>query len=125
MSKNQIITGLDIGTSTIKILVAEKKPKESELGVIFLAQEPAAGVRKGVVIGVEEVSDILTDILAKIRHDTSLKIDSVFLNVNGGHIFSNSSHGTVAVSRADQKISEEDIDRVFQAAQTFSLPSNK
>jgi len=125
MAKPSIITGLDIGTSTIKILVVEKKPKESELEVIFLAQEAAAGVRKGVVIGVEEVSDILAGFLEKIRRDNGLKIDSVFLNINGGHIFSVSSHGTVAVSRADQKISEEDIERVFQAAQTFSLPSNK
>jgi cell division protein FtsA len=125
MAKPSIITGLDVGTSEIKILVAEKKPKESELEVVSLIKEPAIGVRKGVVIGTEEVSDILTDSFEKIRHDNGLKINSVFLNVNGSHIFSASSHGTVAVSRADQKISEEDIERVFQAAQTFSLPSNK
>ena len=125
MAKPTIITGLDIGTSAIKILVSSKKPEESELEVLSLAQEPSVGVRKGVVVGVEETSEALVNILEKARKDTGLKIDSVYLNVNGSHIFSISSHGTVVVSRADQKISEEDIERVLQAAQTFSLPSNK
>ncbi len=65
MAKPSIITGLDIGTSAIKILVASKKPKESELEVMSLIQEPAAGVRKGVVIGMEEVSDCLNRYFGK------------------------------------------------------------
>jgi len=125
MPKSQIITGLDIGTNAIKILVASKKTEESEFEVLSLTQELSSGVRKGVVIGVEEVSNTLAETLERIKKDTGRRIDSVYLNVNGSHIFSTSSHGTVAVSRADQKISEEDIDRVFQAARTFSLPSNK
>lgn len=125
MSKSQIITGLDIGTSAIKILVVEKKPKEEELKVLFFGEEPAVGVRKGVIINPEETTGTLTNILAKVKSDTNLKIESVFISVNGSHIFTTLSHGAVAVSRADRKISEEDIERVLRAAQTFSLPLNK
>jgi len=124
MAKGHLITGLDIGTSTIKTLVVQKG-LNSELEVISQIQEPAAGTRKGVVIDTEEVSNILENILERVKTETGQKINSVYLNVDGSHIFSTSSHGLVSVSRADQKISEEDINRVLQAAQTFSLPSNK
>ena len=45
--------------------------------------------------------------------------------MGGSHIFIAPSQGVVAVSRADQTISQEDIDRAMSAAQAFSLPPNK
>ena len=125
MAKPSIITGLDIGTSALKLLTAVKKSGESELEVLSLVQEPAAGIRKGVVIDPGEVSNILQNILKGVETETNQRINSVYLNVGGSHIFSTPSRGLVSVSRADQKISEEDIDRVLQAARAFSLPSNK
>lgn len=125
MAKLQIITGLDIGTNTVKILVVAKKAGESEFEVLFQAQEPTSGVKKGIVINPEEVSKIVQFLANRAKEEIGKKIDSVYINIGGGHIFSTFSHGTVAVSRADQKISEEDIKRVLQAAETFSLPANK
>ncbi len=124
MAKLSIITGLDIGTNTIKILVAQKTPN-SELEVLSQVREPSAGVRKGVIINVEKVSEIIQSALDKAERESGQRIDSAYVNIGGSHIFSISSHGLVSVSRADQKISKEDIDRVLQAAQTFSLPPNK
>jgi cell division protein FtsA len=125
MSKANIITGLDIGTATIKVLVAQKKPEEAEFQVVSLIQEPAVGIRRGVVINPEEVSEVLERILEQIKAETGTDISSVYVNVGGSHLFIAPSHGLISVSRADQRISEEDISRVLQAAQTFSLPSNK
>ncbi len=125
MPRGNIITGLDIGTSVLKLLTAVKKSGEPELEVLSLVQEPAAGIRKGVVIDPGEVSNILQNILERVKAETNQRIDSVYLNVGGSHIFSTPSRGLVSVSRADQKISEEDIDRVLQAARAFSLPLNK
>ncbi|MCK4473992.1 cell division protein FtsA [Candidatus Parcubacteria bacterium] len=124
MSRIHTITGLDIGTNAIKVLVAQKT-SEGELDVLFSFQQSINGVKKGVVIDVEEVSDALQSVLDKIQEDIGQKINSVYVNIGGSHIFSTSSHGLVSVSRADRKISEEDINRVLQAAQTFSLPLNK
>jgi len=125
MAKTNIVIGLDIGTGNIKMLVAAKKNGEPGLEVISQAQEPSLGVRKGVVIDVEKVSKNIQSLLDKIEMEIGQKPNSVYVNIGGSHIFSTSSRGTVAVSRADQKISEEDVERVLQAAQTFSLPLNK
>ncbi|PIQ98279.1 MAG: cell division protein FtsA [Candidatus Nealsonbacteria bacterium CG11_big_fil_rev_8_21_14_0_20_39_9] len=124
MAKPSLVTGLDIGTSSIKILLAQKESGSAPQAV-FLTKESSSGIRRGVVVGTEEVTNLLNNSLSKIKEETGLKINSVFVNVDGSHIFSLPSRGTIAVSRADQKISEEDISRVLQAAQTISLASNK
>lgn len=125
MAKSKIITGLDIGSGIIKLIVAARKNGEESLEILSQVEAPSFGVRKGVVIDVDKVSLIVQSLLNKIKLDSGQKIDSAYINISGGHIFSTSSHGTVAVSRADGKISQEDVERVLQAAQTFSLPFNK
>lgn len=128
MAKNHIITGLDIGSSTIKVLVAQKKPKESDLEVLGMAEEISSGVRKGVVINPTEVTEILQRLFKKIDSVYPVRniiSNGVYVNIGGSHIFSTTSRGLVSASRADQKISPEDIERVLQAAQTFSLPFNR
>ena len=123
MPRANFLTGLDIGTGTIKILAVKKT--ENGLEVISQIEENSAGIRRGVVVDVEEVSNILKNAFSQLRGETGQKIDSVYVSIDGSHLFSAPSHGIISVSRADQKISEEDIQRVLQAAQTFSLPSNK
>lgn len=124
MAKNHLICGLDIGTQNIKILIVNKK-NEKELEILSQIQDNSIGVRKGVVVSPEEVSNVLQELFTKIKEDSGSKIDSVYVNINGSHLFATPSRGSVSVSRADQKISEEDIQRVLQAAQTFSLSLNK
>lgn len=125
MAKSSIITGLDIGSGTIKVLVAQKEESEAELGVFFQTREISSGIRKGVVINPTEASVLIQEVLKKIRLEKNQKIDSVYVNVGGSHIFSTNSRGLISVSRADQKISQEDIERVLEASQTLSLPSNR
>lgn len=125
MAKAYTITGLDIGSSKIKMLIVQKKAQTAELEVLAQVSENSSGVRRGVVVNPEEVSKKIHSVLAQAEDKISQKIDSVLVNIGGSHISSNSSHGVVAVSRADQKISQEDIERVLQAAQVFSLPLNK
>ena len=122
---SHIIAGLDIGTATIKTLICQKKPKKTNLEVLAQIKEISSGVRKGVIINTEEVSKIIKSSIERAEKISKEKIRAVLVNVGGAHVFFTNSHGLISVSRADQKISQEDVDRVIQAAQTFSLPSNK
>ncbi|MGB9743344.1 MAG: cell division protein FtsA [Minisyncoccales bacterium] len=127
MSSSNIIAGLDIGSQTIKLLLAAKNKKKEEpnFRVLFCDAEPAFGVRRGVVVSIDEVSQAIRSLLAKARAEIGKKIHSVFVNISGSHIFCLSSRGMVAVSRADRYISKEDVKRVLQeASQAVSLPAN-
>jgi len=125
MAKSKIIAGLDIGTSNIKILLADKKKNGNEIRVIYQALEPSFGIRRGVVVDVEKVARLIQLLISKARIESGQKIDSVYVNIGGGHIFCHNSEGVVAVSRADRKVSKEDVDRVLEAAKTISLSSNE
>ena len=125
MAKSHIIAGLDLGTSSIKLLFAEKNQQSGQLEVLGSINIPSFGVRRGVVVNVKEVSQKISEALFHAEQQTGLKIKDVYVNVNGTHLSSVLSRGTVVVSRADEKISREDIDRAIQAAQAFALPSNK
>jgi len=122
--KSYIVTGLDIGTHSIKMVVAQKR-EDGNLEIFGMAEEVSAGVRKGAVVNAEEVSRRIISLKSRVENSSSQKIRDVVANVGGSHIFVTPSHGIVAVSRADGSISQEDVDRVLQAAQAFSLPSNK
>jgi len=125
MPKANLITGLDIGTSEIKALVAKQNSK-GNLEALCLVRKPVVrGMRRGVVIEPAEISRILEEISQEIEEKTAERVDSLYVSIGGSHIFCVPSQGTVAVSRADKRISEDDIERVIEAAQTFSLPSNK
>jgi cell division protein FtsA len=125
MAKNHIITGLDLGTKSIKVLVAGKKPDSQELEVLSQVEIPSFGIRKGVIVNIDEVAKNIKEAISQVQQEIGRKIEDVYVNVSGGHLYCTPSHGTVIVSRADQKISEEDVNRVVQSAQAFSLPSNK
>jgi len=125
MAKAQIIAGLDIGSSNIKLLVAARKKEEPDFEVLFRAEEPSLGVRRGVVIDVERVSRLIQILVDKARSEIGQKVSHVFINIGGSHIFCTHSSGMVAVSRADRSVSREDVERVLQeAVKAVALPSN-
>ncbi len=125
MARSSTITVIDIGTSYIKALQVASGEDSAQAGVLAAAVEPSEGVRRGVVSDVNATGRRVKNVLDKIQQMSHAKINGVFANINGSHLFTVSSHGGVAVSRADQKISMEDVNRVLSAAQAMSLPPNK
>jgi cell division protein FtsA len=120
--KGNIVTGLDIGTSSIKALVAQKTAKDWE--VLSYAEIPSFGLRKGAVVSVEETAKTAQTIMSIIEKDCNRKIRSVFVNIGGNRLYVTPSDGIISVSRADQIISKEDIERVKQAARAINISKN-
>lgn len=69
MAKTRLITGLDIGSNVIKALIAQKNPREENLQVLFQAQEISSGVRKGVVVSIEQVAGIIASCIKKAEKE--------------------------------------------------------
>lgn len=124
MSKDNLISALDIGTGHIKLLAVRQKEDGSGFEVVCQLREPSFGVRKGVVVDPEKVSRIIQILFNRAREETGKRIGSVFTNIGGSHLFCATSRGMVAVSRADQRVTEMDISRVLDSARTVSMPLN-
>ncbi len=125
MAKSNIITAIDIGTSVMKGLQVQWRNGVPEPEVIAMATEPTEGMRKGVVSNVNLVAQGIKNLVEKLWQISQRRPTEIITNIGGSHIFVTSSSGGVAVSRADQRISSEDIERALSAAQAFSLPPNK
>ncbi|HCM36520.1 MAG: cell division protein FtsA [Candidatus Wildermuthbacteria bacterium RIFCSPLOWO2_02_FULL_47_9c] len=121
----EIIAGLDIGTHSLKMAVLQKRGEGETPEILGFGEESSSGVRKGSVVHTDEVSKKILALKDRLSTISGKSIREVIVSIGGSHIFCVPSHGIVAVSRADGQISQEDVDRVLQAAQAFSLPSNK
>ena len=122
---NNLITGIDIGSSHIKAISVIKTDKSSVFEVMAKTSRPSRGVRKGVIENPEEISMVIMECIKEIELQTNERVDGVYVNINGTHIKSFLSKGLVSVSRADQKISPEDIERVVEQAKAPPMSRNK
>lgn len=118
------LTALDIGSSQIKALVAEIK-KDGKLSLISALKISSAGVRKGEIVNPEDATASLRIVLGKIKLLDKSAVKNIFVNINGSNIKCQSSRGLAAVSRADNEISQDDIERVIKASQTIKLMPNR
>lgn len=125
MSKEQIITGLDVGTGFIRVVVGQNKPDEARPQIIGLGEAKSFGLRKGVVVDIRDTVRSIREAIETARRSSGFSISSAFVSLGGNHLQTHQSKGVVAVSRADGEISEEDVDRVLKAAQAISLSPNR
>jgi cell division protein FtsA len=125
MAKEQIFIGLDVGSSVIRVVVGKQ---ESELGspsIIGVGEAPSAGIRRGVIVDIDEAVSAISEALEKAERMTGLSIDHAVVSVGGAQITSQESHGVVAVARADGEVTENDVIRVVDASQAISIPPNR
>jgi len=108
MQRPDIITGLDIGSAAIRMVVGQRSP-EQKLNVIAAAEVPAEGITKGTVVSIEEAVKSINKCLEKTEKIAGVKIESAWVGISGSHIISQDSRGVVAVSRSDGEITEEDV----------------
>jgi cell division protein FtsA len=125
MTGNFIITALDIGSSAIKGMIAQRRPEREEIEVLSYFTLPSSGIRRGVVIDPEKTASQIVQLLNHLKKESQKKTKEVYVNIGGYHLFSKPTHGAVAISRADQKVSQEDIDRVIEESKSLGLGENK
>ncbi len=125
MPKARVIASLDIGSSKIRTVVGTLEEKSQVPNIIGVGIAPSTGLRKGNVIDVEETISSISSSLEDSERMAGEPINHVFLGLGGNHIESINSKGVIAVSHAGNEITEEDVDRVLEAAQAVSIPSNR
>jgi cell division protein FtsA len=118
-----LICAIDIGSSKIKILVARKERERLE--AVFKMEENSEGIKRGVVLDPEKVTKILKNLISLANQNLKGKINSAFVNLGGVHLFSIPTHALISVSRADQTVSEEDLNRLLREAKIISAGHNK
>lgn len=115
-----LVTGLDIGSSAIRVLVSEARPAGAP-SVLAMIKRPAKGLRRGYIVNLEEAVDSITETIKETEKSAKVKIRRVVLGVSGISLESQTAEGSVAVARGDLEVGEIDINRALDVA-AASLP---
>ncbi len=125
MASSHLISGIDIGNSHIKAVIAKVSSETGKPEIIGAGSASSNGLRRGMVVDMEETIRDIRNVIQQAEAAAGARMRRAYLSVNGLHIKTQLSRGVIAVSRADNEISQNDIDRVIQAASIISLPSNR
>lgn len=120
-SENMIV-GLDIGTSKVVAIVGEITA-DGKLEIVGLGSHPSRGLKKGVVVNIESTVQSIQRAIQDAELMAGCTIHSVWAGIAGSHIRSMNSHGIVAIK--DKEVTLADMDRVIDAAKAVAIPADQ
>jgi cell division protein FtsA len=123
-SDQHIIASLDIGTSKIAVVIGEVED-DGKLIILGVGVSPSHGLRQGVVINLEQAIQSIRNAVQEAQLTAGIQIQDVIVGIAGEHVHSVNSRGVVGVSRSDHEITEQDVDRVLEAARAIALPQDR
>ena len=124
MKRDDCLVALDIGTSKICMIIAEKN-LEGGLDIIGYGQCSSNGLRKGVVVNIEKTIKSIQKAGAQAELMAGIKPTRVVVGIAGDHIKGMNSRGVIAVSSRDKVITQSDVDRVVDAARAVVVPMDR
>jgi cell division protein FtsA len=117
-----IVVGLDIGTTKICVIIGELQ-SDASLEIIGVGSHPCRGLKKGVVVNIDSTVESIRQAVDEAQIMAGVDISSAFVGIAGGHITGINSTGIIAVK--SQEITLREINQVIDAARAVSLPMDR
>jgi len=124
MPRSDLIVAIDIGSSKITTLVGQYFPEEERVNVIGVSTVTACGIRKGQIVNIEQTTESLVTSVEAAERMAGFNISEALVGISAPYISSLNSQGVVAVADPKGEITQDDIERVIEAAKALSLPSS-
>ncbi|BAU58507.1 cell division protein FtsA [Halorhodospira halochloris] len=121
-TEDNLLVGLDIGTSKVVAIVGETKD-DGSIEVIGVGSHPSHGLKKGVVVNIDSTVQSIQRAVEEAELMAGCEIHSVFVGISGSHIRSLNSHGMVAIR--DKEVRHADLERVLDGAKAVAIPADQ
>jgi len=122
----EILVGLDLGTSKIAVVVAERDSRFQEAQIIGVGYAPSQGIRKGLIINLEQAVRSVRHAVKDAENMVGFEISEATVSFSGIDVASVTSRGMISRGRTPRQVSISDVERVIEAAQSeLSIPSNR
>src|SRR5204862_6484121 len=122
--QERVIVGIDVGTTKICVLVGELD-RDGKLNIVGVGTCPSQGLRRGVVVNIEETVTSIAAALDRAERLSGKKITTAYVVIAGSHIASENSKGFVAISPSNRDIVQNDISRAIEVARAIAIPANR
>lgn len=124
MPREQIVVALDIGTTKICTLIAQID-EHRQVNIVGVGSAPSAGMRKGVVVNIDEAAHAIEQSVRKCERLSGYEIGSAYVGVTGAHVDSMNRRGVVAMSPTAAEITESDVERAMEAARVQAITNDR
>jgi len=122
--RENLLVGLDIGTTKICVLIAKFKENKS-LEIMGLGKVPSLGVRKGVIVDIPQTARMVKEAIKRAEFDAGLRIKEAWVSIAGEHIQSQDNRGFLKINREDGIIRVRDVERVLEDASRVAMPKGR
>ena len=129
MKENNIIASIDVGTTKIAVIIAEKK--NNSLSILGFGEEESFGLDKGVVVNIKRTVKSLKKAISMAEEQAEQEIDSVYVGITGENIKGINCSGAITVSNSDylnpagETISKKDVNKVLDHAKAINLSPDR
>jgi len=120
--EEEIIVGIDVGTTKICTLIARVEEDES-FRILGVGIEPSEGLRKGMIIDLQKTINAIAKSIEKAQRSSGYEITSALVSIAGSHVSSINSRGAVGITNG--VVSQIDINRALEAAQVVAIPHDR
>ena len=124
--EQDIAVGLDIGTTKVCAIVASPDDNyPGKLKILGIGKSTSEGLTRGVVTNIEKTVRSIQSAVQDAEQQSGVKISSVTVGIAGDHIQSFQSRGVISISRPENEITQEDIDRLIEDTKRVALPLDR
>ncbi len=122
--QERVIVGIDVGTTKICVLVGELD-RDGKLNIVGVGTCPSQGLRRGVVVNIEETVTSIAAALDRAERLSGKKITTAYVGIANSYVASENSKGFVAISPSHRDIVQNDISRAIEVARAIAIPANR
>lgn len=123
MARDVFFTGLDIGTNSIKVLVAEHR--NGELNVIGVSNAKSKGVKDGIIVDIEAAATAIKSAISQAEEKAGISIKSVNVGLPGNLLQVEPTQGMIPVTSDTKEITDQDVENVVKSALTKSMTPDR
>ncbi|MEM7220128.1 MAG: cell division protein FtsA [Pseudomonadota bacterium] len=122
-SRDDVIVGLDIGTSKVVAMVAQRCDDGAGIEILGIGSFPSNGLKKGVVVNIDSTVQSIQRAVEEAELMADCDIETLYAGIAGSHIRSMNSHGIVGIR--DGEVINQDLERVMEAAGAVVIPADQ
>jgi len=123
VNNNEIYVSLDIGTSSVKVIIGEMV--HDTFNILGVGNVKSTGLRKGAIVDIDETVRSIRNAVEQAERMVGVQIKKVVVGISGNHVMLHPCHGIVAVASENKEITQTDVIRVKEAAEVMTIPSDR
>lgn len=128
METNEYVAAVDLGTTKV-VMAVGRKAEKNKIEIVALKEVASTGVMKGDLKNIEQASQVLREVKAKLEQELGIVVREAYVGVSGQHIQCNRTQGYVTVQNVTDtgvtEVRRGDVERLIDDQRNASLPAGK